>query len=139
MLLKNVSFFFHITIKSNTIFFILDRPNISNVTCNLKDARSVRLNCDVFLYDKSPPLQEVFWTKNKQKLDIQGSGGKFSGVTFDDPSLIINIVNQYDAGEYQLTATNSVGESKSDVIVLGKTHTHTHTLIVCIIVSVLLR
>lgn len=90
------------------------------MACNLKDANSVRLNCDVFLNEKSPQLQEVFWTKNKQKLDIPGSGGKLSGVTINDPSLIINKVNPHDAGEYQLTATNSVGESKSDVIVLGK-------------------
>nr|XP_034324490.1 uncharacterized protein LOC117689028 isoform X4 [Crassostrea gigas] len=107
--------------KSDTFFLEVtgDRPNISNMACNLKDAHSVRLNCDVFLNEKSPQLQEVFWTKNKQKLDIPGSGGKLSGVTINDPSLIINKVNPHDAGEYQLTATNSVGESKSDVIVLG--------------------
>lgn len=95
-----------------------DRPNITNAICTTKD-RSVRLNCDVFLYDKSPALQDVYWTKNEQKLDIQGSGGKYSGMSTDDPSLTINNVNKHDAGNYQLIAINSVGPTKSDVIVLG--------------------
>lgn len=95
-----------------------DCPNITNTICTTKD-RSVRLNCDVFLYDKSPPLQDVYWTKNEQRLDIHGSGGKYSGVSTDDPSLTINNVNKHDAGNYQLTASNSIGRTKSDVIVLG--------------------
>lgn len=96
-----------------------DRPNITNAICTTKD-RSVRLNCDVFLYDKSPPLQEVYWTKNEHRLDVHGSGGKYSGrVSPDDRSLTINNVNKHDAGNYQLTAINSVGPTYSDVIVLG--------------------
>lgn len=96
-----------------------DRPNITNAVCTTKD-RSVKLNCGIFLYDKSPALQDVYWTKNEQRLDIQGSGGKYSGgVSPDDPSLTINHVNEHDAGNYQLTASNSIGPTKSDVIVLG--------------------
>lgn len=95
-----------------------ERPIIINATCTTKD-RSVRLNCDVLLYDKSPALQDVYWTKKEQKVDIQGSGGKYSGVSTDDPSLTISNVNKHDAGNYQLTAINSVGPTKSDVIVLG--------------------
>lgn len=97
-----------------------DRPNITNAICTTKDC-SVRLNCDVFLYDKSPALQDVYWTKNEEKLYKQGSGGKYSGMSTDDPSLTINNVNEHDAGMYQLTARNSVGQTESDVIVLGNT------------------
>lgn len=62
----------------------------------------------------------MYWTKNGQRLDIQGSGGKYSGgVSTDDPSLTVNNVNEHDAGDYQLTAINSVGLTKSDVILLG--------------------
>lgn len=109
---------------SNTHFLevIGNRPNITNATCTTID-RSVRLNCDVFLYDKSPALQEVYWTKNEHRLDVQGSGGKYSvGVSPTDPSLTINNVNEHDAGDYQLTAINSVGPTKSDVIALGVPH-----------------
>lgn len=87
-----------------------NRPNITNAICTTKDC-SVRLNCDVFLYDKSPALQDVYWTKNEEKLYIQGSGGKYSGMSTDDPSLTINNVNEHDAGMYQLTARNSVGQT----------------------------
>lgn len=109
-----------------------DRPNITNAICTTKD-RSVRLNCDVFLYDKSPALQDVYWTKNEQKLDIQGSGGKYSGMSTDDPSLTINNVNKHDAGNYQLTAINSVGPTKSDDIVLGNTFHQMYSTNFCLI------
>lgn len=71
------------------------------------------------LYDDSPDIQEVFWTKNGEKIDTRGSGGRLSEVTIDNPSLIIRDVNVDDAGIYQFTALNVVGSTTSDVIILG--------------------
>lgn len=104
---------FAICIKS-----VLDPPNMSEGTCTLQ-GYSVKLRCDVFLNETSPPVNDVYWTKNGIKLDVTKSDGKYSGVNINDPSLIINSVNHNDAGDYQLTAVNAVGESKSKVIVLG--------------------
>lgn len=61
----------------------------------------------------------MFWTKNGQELDTNGSGGRYSEVTVDNPSLAIFDVNQYDAGSYQLTATNALGSTTSDTVILG--------------------
>lgn len=124
-----------ISLNCNIFWFLIftDRPNITNTICTTKD-RSVRLNCDVFLYDKSPALEDLYWTKNERKLDIQGSGGKYSGeVSPEDPSLTINNVNEHDAGNYQLTAINSVGPTKSDVIVLGNNFQKIYSTKFCLI------
>lgn len=102
----------------------LDRPNMSEGTCTLLN-RSVKLRCDVFLYDESPAVNDVYWTKNGIKLHVSKSDGKYSGVDINDPSLIINSVNHNDAGDYQLIAVNEVGETKSEVIVLGKGKNYT--------------
>lgn len=45
--------------------------------------------------------------------------GKYSEVSIKNPSLTIFDVNQHDAGSYQLTATNAVGSTQSNAIVLG--------------------
>lgn len=45
--------------------------------------------------------------------------GKYSEVSINNPSLTIFDVNQHDAGSYQLTATNAVGSTQSNAIVLG--------------------
>lgn len=97
---------------------VLGKPNISEVTCSLH-GNKVKLKCDVFLYDESPSLGDVYWTKNGVKIEIEKTNGKYSGVDINDPSLTINNVNRNDAGNYHLTAINAVGETKSDVIVLG--------------------
>nr|XP_034318682.1 uncharacterized protein LOC105324463 isoform X2 [Crassostrea gigas] len=91
-------------------------PNItvSHVTDFMN--RSIKLNGAVFVSDDSPGIQEVFWSKNGEKIDIQGSGGRLSGVTIDDPSLTIRNVSQEDAGKYLLTAINAVGPNDSAVI-----------------------
>lgn len=105
---------------NNTI--VLGAPNImvSHDVCFQKHC--VKLIGKVYLYSgKLPAIQEVFWTKDGAKLDIQGSGGKYSEVGVDDPSLMIYNVTHHDIGTYQLTATNAVGSTKSDVIVLGNT------------------
>lgn len=99
--------------------FVLDRPNISEGTCTLQ-GHSVKLRCDVFLYHDSPALTDVYWTKGGIKLDIATYNGKYAGVNITDPSLTINNVNNNDAGDYQLFAVNAVGETRSEVIVLGK-------------------
>eukprot|EP00105_Crassostrea_gigas_P007551 XP_011421835.1 PREDICTED: uncharacterized protein LOC105324463 [Crassostrea gigas] len=98
------------------IIHILGLPNItvSHVTDFMN--RSIKLNGAVFVSDDSPGIQEVFWSKNGEKIDIQGSGGRLSGVTIDDPSLTIRNVSQEDAGKYLLTAINAVGPNDSAVI-----------------------
>lgn len=105
---------------SNTVFLQVtgDRPNMSEGTCTLQ-GHAVKLRCDVFLYDESPALTDVYWTRGGIKLDIATQGGKYLGVNLTDPSLTINNVNYNDAGNYQLVALNAVGETRSEVIILG--------------------
>lgn len=98
--------------------FVLDQPNISEGTCTLQ-GHSVKLRCDVFLYQDSPALTDVFWTKDRVKLDIATHNGKYAVLDTTNPSLTINNVNYNDAGDYQLTAVNAVGKTRSVVIVLG--------------------
>lgn len=97
---------------------------MSEGTCTLLD-RSVKLRCDVFLYDESPTVNDLYWTKNGIKLDVTKSNGKYSGVDINDPSLTINSINHNDAGDYQLIAVNAVGETGSEVIVLGNGKNYT--------------
>lgn len=97
---------------------VLDRPNISEGTCTSLD-HSVKLKCDIFLYDESPAVNDVYWTKNGIKISFSTSDGKYAGVNINNPSLTINNVDCNDAGKYQLTAVNAVGETKSETIVLG--------------------
>lgn len=105
----------HLTVQ----FINTDLPNISTIQETNIKKKIVKLIGNIFLDDDSPGLLEVFWTKNGKKIDIKGSGGRLSEVTIDDPSLIIKEVCHHDAGPYQLTATNAVGPTKSDEIVLG--------------------
>lgn len=97
---------------------VSDRPNISEGTCTLQ-GHAVKLRCDVFLYDESPTLTDVYWTKDDIKLNIGGSGGKYLKVDVNNQSLIINNVSYNDAGDYKLIAINAVGETMSKGIVLG--------------------
>lgn len=62
---------------------------------------------------------DVFWSKNGQKLDTKGNGGRYTEVTVDNPSLTIFNVNENDAGYYQLTAANAAGSTSSDFLFLG--------------------
>uniref|UniRef100_K1QMU3 Uncharacterized protein n=1 Tax=Magallana gigas TaxID=29159 RepID=K1QMU3_MAGGI len=93
-------------------------PNIaiSHETCVTN--KSITLIGDVFVYENAPVVQNVFWTKNGEKLDIQGSGGRYTEVTVDNPSLTIFKVKEHDAGSYQLTATNDAGSTTSDFLIL---------------------
>lgn len=99
--------------------FTVGLPNItiSHRTC--VSNRSITLIGNVFVYGSLPAVKNVFWTKNGQELDTNGSGGRYSEVTVDNPSLTIFDVNQYDAGSYQLTATNALGSTTSDTVILG--------------------
>lgn len=88
------------------------------MTCSLH-GNSVKLKCDVFLYDESPPLNSVYWTKGGKHIVIATNDRKYAGADKNGPSLTIYNVNCDDAGEYQLIAVNPVGETWSKVILLG--------------------
>lgn len=90
----------------------------TSLETNIKN-RSVKLIGNVFINDDSPGIFDTFWTRNKKKIKSEESGGKLFEAYIDSPTLTIKNVSPDDAGEYQLTATNAVGESTSDVIVLG--------------------
>lgn len=71
------------------------------------------------LFDGSPNILEVYWTKNRERIDSQKSGGRLSEPSFEDPSLTIKDVCHKDVGKYQLRAVNAVGENISEIIDLG--------------------
>lgn len=101
------------------LFIDVGPPNITtSLETNIKN-RSVKLIGNVFIYDDSPGILDTFWTRNDKKIKSEESGGKLFEVYIDSPTLTIKNVSSDDAGEYQLTATNAVGSSTSDVIVLG--------------------
>lgn len=112
---------YRITIKYNAIlsFMLLGLPNIMASEETVIRNKSVKLVGNVFVYDGSPDILEVFWTKNGEKIDTQGSGGRLSTVTVDDPSLTIRDVSHIDAGKYKLIARNAVGTTSSDIITIG--------------------
>lgn len=94
---------------------------MTNLETNIEN-RSVKLIGRMYFYDDSPDILETltFWTKNEKKIVPEKGGGKLlSEIINDTPSLTIRNVSPDDAGEYRLTATNNVGSSTSDVIVLG--------------------
>lgn len=123
-----ISYFFKITaklegfyLKKTQYYFsksVLGKPNISEVTCSLH-GNSVKLRCDVFLYDESPALDDLYWIKNGKQIFIATNDEKYARVDKNDPSLTINNVDYNDAGDYKLIAINPVGETWSKVIVLG--------------------
>lgn len=104
---------------TNLCKFTVGLPNItiSHRTC--VSNRSITLIGNVFLYGSLPAVKNVFWTKDGEELDTIGSGGRYSEVTVDNPSLTIFKVNEYAAGSYQLTATNALGSTTSDTVILG--------------------
>lgn len=101
------------------LFILIGIPNITTDKETVIRKKSVKLVGNVFVYDGSPDILEVFWTKNGEKIDTQGSGGRLSTVTVDDPSLTIGDVSHIDAGEYKLIARNAVGTASSDIIDIG--------------------
>jgi hypothetical protein len=108
------------------LYSIVGPPNISNShETNVKN-HTITLTCDVFLYENSPPMLDVVWMKNNDVLDIVGSGGKLAGGSITDPSLVIHNVNEFDAGSYQCKATNAVGSTFGNIIVLGRYYVHVY-------------
>lgn len=110
----------HIYVKDNIyqISFI-GPPNIkTSFETNIKN-RSVKLIGVVITFYNSPGILETFWTKNDEKIQTEEGDGKLSEMNTDNLSLTIRNVSPDDAGNYQLTATNAVGSTKSEVIVLG--------------------
>lgn len=102
------------------VSILIDLPNITPISVETTTKNnSVTLVGNVFVYDGSPDILEVFWTKNGEKIHTEVSGGRLSTVTVDNPKLTIRDVSHIDAGEYKLTARNAVGETSSDIIVLG--------------------
>ncbi|XP_062598996.1 uncharacterized protein LOC134260459 [Saccostrea cucullata] len=57
--------------------------------------------------------------KNNELIDTASSGGKYTGGTIRDATLVINNVNEHDAGSYQCKASNALGTTLGDIIVLG--------------------
>lgn len=103
----------------NSSFIYVGPPNImTSFITNIID-RSVKLIGNMYVYDDSPGIFENFWTKNEKKINPEKSGGTLSEISNENPSLTIRNVSPDDAGEYRLTATNAVGSSTSDAIVLG--------------------
>lgn len=98
---------------------ITGQPNVTICHETSFKNRSVTLIGMVFVPEQRPEIETLFWSKNGQKLNSQGIKGKYSEVSINDPSLTIFEVNQHDAGSYQLTATNALGSTQSEAIVLG--------------------
>lgn len=91
----------------------------SHETCLEK--RSLKLTGKVFPYDHFNATKDIFWTKNGEEIETSNSEEKYSRVNGDNSSftMMISDVNGQDAGSYQLTATNEVGSTHSEDIVLG--------------------
>lgn len=73
----------------------------------------------MFVDDQSPAIHTIYWTKGEEKIKTLEGGDKYSEGSIEDPSLFIQNVNSHDVGTYQLTAINTVGSNKSNVV-LGK-------------------
>lgn len=126
--------------SSRKLFFIqfkfdLDKPNITKGTCT-PQGDSVTLKFDVFLYDDSPALDGVYWTKKALDGKIHNlKSNKRYGVDTNNPhhpSLTIKDVKSEDAGFYWLTAANPVGETQSEAIVLGNSTNHLINVLIVI-------
>ncbi|XP_065927180.1 uncharacterized protein [Magallana gigas] len=106
---------------SNTVYLNVT-GNPPNITCSHEtcfESRSVKLIAKVYLYDKCHAIQKVVWTVNDEEIDQRGLGRKFSEVSVDSPCLTIHNINCCDAGSYKITATNAVGSTTCDAIVLN--------------------
>lgn len=90
----------------------------SHETCLEK--HSLKLIGKVFPHDHFNATKDIFWTKNGEKIETSNGEEKYSRVNGDNSSFTISDVNEQDAGSYQLTATNEVGSTHSEAIVLGK-------------------
>lgn len=89
----------------------------SHETCLEK--HSLKLIGKVFPYEHFNTTKDIFWTKYCEKIETSNSEEKNSRVNGDDSSFTISDVNEQDSGSYQLTATDEVGSTHSEDIVLG--------------------
>lgn len=75
----------------------------------------MRLIGKVFVNDWSPKIQNIKWTKDGQ--DIESEEEEHAKYSKENgSSFTINKVNHNDVGSYQLTATNAVGSSRSQIV-----------------------
>jgi hypothetical protein len=79
--------------------------------------------------DDSPEVVDIIWTKDDKKIDVLGSGGKYTGGSIADPSLTIKAVNSSDKGRYVCCASNSVGNMHSKIIQLGRSICTKHSYV----------
>lgn len=100
-------------------------PNVTTSHETCFENHSVKLIGMVFLYEERPKIENLFWSRNGQKIKSQVKG-KYSEVSINHPSLTIFDVNQHDAGSYRLTAENAVRSTESEAIVLGNFNTVYH-------------
>lgn len=72
-------------------------------------------------------MTDVYWTKKvakESKEDFIGTSNTRYKVNTNDRSLTITDVDTNDAGTYRLNATNPVGTTTSEAIVLGNNINH---------------
>lgn len=101
------------------LLFVTDPPSLTiHQKTNIAE-ENVQLVCEVSLPENSPNVTAIIWTKDTHRIDISGSGGKYSGGNLSEPSLTINSVHAKDAGEYQCSAINAAGKMCSEIIQLG--------------------
>uniref|UniRef100_A0A8W8NTZ8 Ig-like domain-containing protein n=1 Tax=Magallana gigas TaxID=29159 RepID=A0A8W8NTZ8_MAGGI len=109
-------------VNVSNIVYLKVTGSLPNITISHEtdiNNRTIKFNGGVFLTEDSPDIHDVFWSKNGEKIDIQGSGGRLSGGNINNPSLTIRGVSQEDVGKYHLTAVNAIGQNDSDVITIG--------------------
>lgn len=79
--------------KDNVSNFYLGPPNITtSFESNIKN-RSVTLIGNVYFLDNSPDVLETFWTKNDERINTKGSGGKLLEMSIGYPTLIVRNVS----------------------------------------------
>lgn len=99
----------------NLSCFVSEPPNVLTSHEIYIKNHAVRLIGKVFVNDWSPEIQNIKWTKDGQDIDSEEEeNAKYSKE--NGSSLTINKVNHNDAGSYQLTATNAVGSSRSQIV-----------------------
>lgn len=99
----------------NLSCFVSEPPNVLTSHEIFIKNRAVRLIGKVFVNDWSPEIQNIKWTKDGQDIESEEEeNAKYSKE--NGSSLTINKVNHNDAGSYQLTTTNAVGSSRSQIV-----------------------
>ncbi|KAK7459748.1 hypothetical protein BaRGS_00038931 [Batillaria attramentaria] len=66
-----------------------------------------------------PPVSNITWYKGSVQLTVTDSGVKYSGGTVDTPDLTINTLTGEDTDDYFCEATNSIGSTMGDAVILN--------------------